>query len=32
MKTDAGRRVAAARHDYMQGFLDQLLLEWDGRA
>lgn len=32
MKTEAGRRVAQQRHDYMVGFLDRLLLEWEGAA
>lgn len=32
MKTEAGRRVAEGRHRYMEGFLSQLLPEWEGEA
>ena len=30
MNTDTARRMAAARHDYMVGFLDEFMAEWDG--
>lgn len=30
MNTESGKRIAALRHDYMQGFLDQFLAEWNG--
>ena len=30
MCTDAGRRIAEARHEVTQAFLDEFLLEWDG--
>ena len=30
MNTDAARRLAADRHDYMVGFLDEFMAEWDG--
>lgn len=32
MKTDAGRRRAAARHDVMVRFVEQFHREWDGEA
>jgi len=32
MRTEAGRRAAQQRHLYMEGFLEQFLLEWDGAA
>ena len=31
MNTETGRRIAAERHVYMQGFLDQFYNEWNGR-
>ncbi|MFY0629062.1 MAG: HD domain-containing protein [Flavobacteriaceae bacterium] len=30
MNTETGRRIAADRHQYMQGFLDQFYSEWNG--
>lgn len=30
MNTDTARRLAQARHDYMLGFLDEFMSEWDG--
>lgn len=30
MNTDTGRRMAAERHDYLIGYLDQFFREWDG--
>ena len=30
MNTDTARRMAAARHEYMVGFLDEFMAEWDG--
>lgn len=30
MNTETGRRIAADRHKYMQGFLDQFYSEWNG--
>lgn len=30
MNTKTGKRIAADRHDYMQGFLDQFYGEWNG--
>lgn len=30
MNTDAARRMAAVRHDYMEAFLDEFMAEWDG--
>ena len=30
MKTDAGRRTAQGRHEYMEGFLAQFMAEWNG--
>ncbi|GAB4823374.1 hypothetical protein N2152v2_010420 [Parachlorella kessleri] len=32
MRTEAGRRVAQQRHEYMEGFLEQFLREWEGVA
>jgi len=32
MNTESGRRIAAARHRYMEDFIAQFLAEWDGRA
>ncbi len=31
MNTPTARRIADHRHEYMAGFLDEFLLEWDGR-
>ncbi|TRO67293.1 HD domain-containing protein [Christiangramia sabulilitoris] len=31
MNTETGRRIAADRHAYMVGFLDQFFNEWNGR-
>jgi len=31
MNTDAAKRMAEARHRYMQGFLDEFMDEWDGK-
>jgi uncharacterized protein len=31
MNTDAARRVALQRHDFMEGFLSQLFREWEGQ-
>lgn len=30
MNTETGKRIAAARHDYMEGFLKQFYNEWNG--
>ncbi|MBC7852324.1 MAG: HD domain-containing protein [Pirellulaceae bacterium] len=30
MNTAAGKRLALARHDFMQQYLDQFMAEWDG--
>ena len=30
MNTPAGKRMAEARHDYMVGFLEEFMAEWDG--
>lgn len=32
MNTDAGRRIAAQRHAYMEAYLQEFLDEWDGRC
>jgi uncharacterized protein len=32
MNTAAGKRLAEARHAYLEGFLERFLAEWDGRA
>ncbi len=32
MNTESGRRIAAARHRYMEDFVAEFLAEWDGRA
>jgi uncharacterized protein len=32
MNTESGRRIAAARHHYMEAFVAEFLAEWDGRA
>lgn len=32
MNTKTGRRIAADKHQYMVGFLDQFYKEWDGKA
>ena len=32
MNTATGKGMAKARHDYMQGFVDQFLKEWKGEA
>jgi uncharacterized protein len=32
MKTAEGRRLAAARHAFMQQYLDQFHAEWTGAA
>jgi uncharacterized protein len=32
MNTASGRRIAAARHRYMEDFVAEFLAEWDGRA
>ena len=31
MNTVTGMKIAAERHDYMQGFLDQFYAEWNGK-
>ncbi|HEX7963547.1 MAG TPA: HD domain-containing protein [Candidatus Saccharimonadales bacterium] len=31
MNTDAGRRFAQERHDYMERFLDEFYAEWEGK-
>ncbi len=30
MNTKTGQRIAADRHDYMEGFLNQFYGEWNG--
>ncbi|MFY7728907.1 MAG: phosphohydrolase, partial [Flavobacterium sp.] len=30
MNTETGRKIAEARHNYMEGFLAQFYAEWDG--
>jgi uncharacterized protein len=30
MNTETAKRMAAERHAYMEGFLEQFLKEWDG--
>lgn len=32
MQTRTGRRIAATRHRYLQGYLKQFLAEWQGKA
>lgn len=32
MKTDAGRRRAKSRHDFMEAYLQEFMLEWDAQA
>jgi uncharacterized protein len=32
MNTATGKRLAEARHAYLEGFLERFLAEWDGRA
>eukprot|EP01116_Phalansterium_solitarium_P011823 TRINITY_DN27628_c0_g1_i1.p2 TRINITY_DN27628_c0_g1~~TRINITY_DN27628_c0_g1_i1.p2 ORF type:complete len:224 (-),score=91.72 TRINITY_DN27628_c0_g1_i1:265-936(-) len=32
MKTQTGKRLAQKRHEYMEGFLQEFMLEWDGNA
>jgi uncharacterized protein len=32
MQTAEGKRLAAGRHNYLQGFLDQFHAEWEGKA
>lgn len=32
MKTEKGKELAKARHEYMVGFLEQFMKEWDGKA
>ena len=32
MNTGTGKRLAAARHDYMEGFLKQFYGEWGGEV
>lgn len=32
MNTDTAKRMAQARHDYMVGYLDEFMAEWQGRA
>jgi uncharacterized protein len=32
MKTTSGRSIAQKRHDFMQHYLDQFYLEWEGKA
>ena len=32
MRTEAGRKAAEQRHEYMEGFLARFLLEWEGAA
>ena len=32
MNTSTAKRMAQERHDYMLGFLDEFMAEWDGRA
>ena len=32
MNTDSAKRMAEARHDYMVGFLDEFMSEWEGKA
>ncbi|MBE1440643.1 HD domain-containing protein [Paenibacillus sp. OAS669] len=31
MNTETGRRIARSRHRYMESFLEQFYLEWDGK-
>jgi uncharacterized protein len=31
MNTESGRRMAAQRHKFMKGYLDQFYLEWEGK-
>jgi uncharacterized protein len=30
MNTDYAKHIAAQRHSYMEGFLDQFFAEWNG--
>lgn len=32
MKTEAGRKRAKQRHEFMQAFLQEFMLEWDAHA
>ncbi|MFV8213430.1 HD domain-containing protein, partial [Streptococcus pluranimalium] len=32
MNTATGKRIAAQRHAYMKGFLEEFYKEWDGKA
>lgn len=32
MQTETGKRLAQARHQYMEAFLEQFYAEWDGKA
>gem|GEM_PF-5248203 len=31
MNTQTAKDMAQARHDYMVGFLDEFMAEWDGK-
>lgn len=31
MNTDTGKKMAIARHEYMEGFLEQFYAEWEGK-
>jgi uncharacterized protein len=32
MNTPTGKRMAEGRHQFMQNYLDQFYMEWDGNA
>ena len=32
MKTDAGRRRAKRRHEFMEAYLEEFMLEWNAQA
>ena len=32
MKTETGRKLAKQRHAFMEGYLQQFMLEWDANA
>jgi uncharacterized protein len=32
LNTEAGRRIAEARHRFMEEYLDRFMAEWDGKS
>lgn len=32
MKTESGKKMAAQRHEFMESYVEQFLMEWQGKA